>query len=650
MKATTGTTVRLVVGCVLALELWTNAQAQLQFTRTLATDERAIQLYWQSVSNTAYRIEFLPDLKGSNNAWSVLYDDYPSHGTNTFWLDTGDYSRTPEVLHPKGTTNRFYRLAKISTNSLPTPVVTILSPSPSNSVSDEITVSVSVASTNSLYSLRLFLDGEDLGPSEEDGGTNWIINTTEWPNGPHVLFAAAKVVDWLPNAPGAITPKHAWGVSAYVPITFNNFISRISFSEPFFEPDLGQTQRVTAVFGSYANWTLQIVDEYETPVRTVTGSGSSMAYDWDGTGDGDVPIPNGVYYYIISTEEAQQLNAMTSVETTSEKTSTLNKIDAGDGYEWVEIPLPPLPYPLRTPDDPQSVWVKRPKAIKKEAFNPNEYLNGYQSLSGPVINAASGGTNTAPKAPKRPPTNPVKGVLGTFGVVVGATSIPDSEKLATGFAKRVKKADYKMAFNRDANSVRTIELRRSDLGIGGSNIFSQVNLGLILAHGDYGTTLDFAPSTGGGSFQTYMGFEGTNNAADPTIRLSDYYFTGEMRWMFLLSCEALRDANYFSMLNKQCLPISDTMHLICGTSTVMYFSEDFGSELGNRLRKKETVKEAWYNTGQEIYSRTKAGAITNTVIFRVSGWTSCFVDRITVWNDPDPGIDTIDEETRQVYP
>jgi hypothetical protein len=333
MKAIRMKVVGLLLGCVLTLGKSDSCHAQLQFTGVLATDENAIKLHWNSQSNAAYRIEFLPELGGSNNAWATLYNDYPSHGTNTFWLDTGDYSLTPYVLHPKNTTNRFYRVVKVATNSLPAPTVSILSPSPSGVCSNEVTVSVSVASTNSLFGLRLFLDGEDLGSSDEEGGTNWVINTTEWSNGPHVLFAAAKVIDRFPSSLDSLNGlKQAWGVSAYVPVTFNNFISRVAFSEPFFEPDLGQTQRVSAVFGTYANWTLQIVDEYDTPVRTETGSGTSLAYDWDGTGDGGVPIPNGVYHYIISAEPAQPLNALEFGESNAKSSSTLNTVDSGDGY------------------------------------------------------------------------------------------------------------------------------------------------------------------------------------------------------------------------------------------------------------------------------------------------------------------------------
>ena len=76
------------------------AQNQLQFTKTMATGEGAIQLYWQSQSNDIYQVQFLSDLS-ETNSWQTLVDDYPSQGTNTLWLDTGDYSQTPPVNHPK---------------------------------------------------------------------------------------------------------------------------------------------------------------------------------------------------------------------------------------------------------------------------------------------------------------------------------------------------------------------------------------------------------------------------------------------------------------------------------------------------------------------------------------------------------------------
>ena len=668
----------VLMGGVLTLASALNSNAQLQFTGIKASDETAIKLNWNSQSNAVYRIEFLADLNDSSNAWTTLYGDYPSHGTNTFWLDTGDYSRTPYVLHPKNTTNRFYRMVKVATNALPAPVVTIVSPSASSVLSNEVTISVSVSSTNSLYSLRLFVDGQEMNPSEDDG-TNWVINTTEWPNGQHVIFAAARVVDRIPEKASNPASKYAWGVSSRVPVTFNNFISRVSFSEPYFEPDLGQTQRVTAAFGSYADWTLQIVDEFDTPVRTVTGSGTSLTYDWDGTGDGDVWIPPGVYYYLISAEEGQQLNAMMSPEesTTANKSSVLNKIDAGDGYDWVEIKLPPLPWPLQKTDEPQSYWVKRPKVVEKPLSEQSRYLNGYQPVENSSFGSLAAVAAPPTKTPKRPPTEPVKGYVGTFGIVAYdysttttnsnptdpfgpveveniyglfvSSRIPDAKIFGDSFSKVMKKTAYKQVFNKSGKDTTALELKRNNYGIGGGNLFNQVNIGLFLAHGNYGTELDFSNGTGV-SLQTYFHIDGPSNSTNQWIRLSEFEFGGDMRWMFLLACDGLRNENYSSMHSKNALPLTETSHLICGATTVLGFTEYLGENIAKELKAKKTIPRAWYDAGKKTYGEVKAGGITNTYIFRVSGWTSCFSDRINAWNDPDTLSDTIDETTEQVYP
>ena len=675
----------VLLGCIFTLAQESNSKAQLKFTSIKPNEETAIKLNWNSQSNTVYRIEFLPDLSDPNEDWKTLYGDYPSHGTNTFWLDTGDYSRTPYVLHPKFTTNRFYRMVKVATNSLPAPVVTILAPSSSSILSNEVIVSVSVVSTNTLYSLRLFVDGQEMSPSEDDG-TNWVINTTEWPNGQHVIYAAAKVVDRLPEKASSGEPKFAWGVSSRVPITFNNFISRVSFSEPFFEPGLGQTQKVTAVFGTYADWILQIIDEYENPVRTVTGSGTALDYDWNGTGDGDVWIPDGVYYYLITAVEGSQASSkMASQKINPVNKFSANKVVDSDGFEWIEVKLPPLPPKLRKIDDPKSFWLKRPKVIAMREVEESRYLNGYQpieSLSLKTVSlsfdsASAASVSTPPKSPRRPPTEPVKGYIGKIGIVAfdyatpstnsnpvdpfgqveveggyflfESVRIPEAEKLGDSFSKVMKKTAYKTVFNRSGKDTTALELKRSDFGIGGGNLFNQVNIGLFLAHGNYGTEPDFSNGTGV-SLQTYFHVDGPSQATDQWIRLSEFNFSGEMRWMFLLSCDGLRDANYYSMLNHNALPISDTCHLLCGASTELGFTEYLGENIAKELKSKKAIPQAWFAAGRKTYKQVKAGSVTNTYIYRVSGWSSCFSDKINSWTDPDTLIDTIDEITAQVYP
>ena len=89
-------------------------------------------------------------------------------------------------------------------------------------------------------------------------------------------------------------------VSPFLNVTFNNLISEFSFSQPYFEPTLGETQEVTADFAANCNWTLQIQDVNSNTVLTATGSGDSMTYNWDGTGNGETNLPDGIYTYSLS--------------------------------------------------------------------------------------------------------------------------------------------------------------------------------------------------------------------------------------------------------------------------------------------------------------------------------------------------------------
>src|SRR5205807_2722972 len=132
------------------------------------------------------------------------------------------------------------------------------------------------------------------------------------------------------------------------------------------------------------------------------------------------------------------------------------------------------------------------------------------------------------KRPSKPPVRPVKGKVGTIGVAYfryagGATyqapldgsgfpgrrvqiqgcsgcSFPYvslssvTKQAADGFAFRMGTAGWKVGFSK--GDPASIELKRSDLNVGGSNIFNQVNLGLFLGHGAYGTSIDFTQPAG----------------------------------------------------------------------------------------------------------------------------------------------------------
>src|SRR5437867_12875881 len=107
------------------------SQTNLNFNGVSATVEGAIRLSWNSTTNEIYEIDYADSLVDTNTGtitWNTLYEDYPSQGTNTFWLDTGNYFNEPAVLHPSQAPMRFYRIVLAGTNTIPGPSDSVASP------------------------------------------------------------------------------------------------------------------------------------------------------------------------------------------------------------------------------------------------------------------------------------------------------------------------------------------------------------------------------------------------------------------------------------------------------------------------------------------------------------------------------------------
>ena len=210
-------------------------------------------------------------------------------------------------------------------------------------------------------------------------------------------------------------------------------------------------------------------------------------------------------------------------------------------------------------------------------------------------------------------------------------------------------AGWKVGFSK--GDPASIELKRSDLNVGGSNIFNQVNLGLFLGHGAYGTSIDFTQPAGQ-SLQTYVPVSGVNNPANTWIRLSEFKFgsgsSSQLRWMGLIDCWLLRDDNYQSMLNKNVLPIGNKLHLLCSTTTLMLVSSGLAEEWPVELLRNKTVPRAWFDAGRLDYRNQTA--ISNAIVFRVAGWDSTFNDTLKLYTEPSPGSDTITVLDEQVWP
>jgi len=127
---------RGLFGTIAAMAIWfankAEAQTDLNFNSIAPTVEGAMSLSWNSTSGEIYEIDEA-DALGTNadgsTTWNTLYSDYPSQGTNTFWLDTGNYFADPEIAHPSLSPMRYYRVLLTGTNTTTSvPVVSISSP------------------------------------------------------------------------------------------------------------------------------------------------------------------------------------------------------------------------------------------------------------------------------------------------------------------------------------------------------------------------------------------------------------------------------------------------------------------------------------------------------------------------------------------
>ena len=435
------------------------------------TVEGAIRLSWNSAPGEVYQIQCADSLIDTNTGtitWQMLYDSYPSQGTNTFWLDTGNYLKVPPILHPAKAPMRFYRIVDLGPDTASSePAVTIVSPANGLTASGELTINVA-ASTDQAGGLitTLYVDGQQMrlpitstNWTDGTGVTNYLIdtytiNTCEWPNGNHILFATATA-ESAPSGTilGAPPVLEGHGVSPFVSATFNNLVTRISFSEPFFDPALGQTQQVRAVFAANVGWTLVIRDANSNAVRNATGSGASLLFPWDGKGDGGTNLDPGVYHYYISAQTngqplsldepsaddgsgSQPAVALNASLSASESTgagwyprSEEQALRAGWGFYY--MPSPPLP-PVYT----NGVWMNWTEVFGPQPLMPVEVSLPAQQSSSPSLNTAGAmsvatndaqtddatesysgsSTQAAPATPDRPPTAPKDGTPGTFGI------------------------------------------------------------------------------------------------------------------------------------------------------------------------------------------------------------------------------------------
>lgn len=655
-----------------------------------ATEEGAITLRWMSQSNAVYRIECANELLEQGTAWKILYNNYPSHGTNTFWLDTGNYHYVPPILHPKYNATRFYRIVEEDTDSSTNkPSVAITFPTNGFVATDNLTITVAASTPMATLYTKLYVDGQEMKQSED--GSNYVINTCEWFNGPHVLFATTESGSSYEGGklgtPAVLISRK---VSPYVSVIFSNLVTAISFSEVFFEPDLGQTQHVSAVFAAGVDWTLEIKDLASNVVRTATGSGSSMHFDWDGNGNGGTNLQAGVYYYYVSAAT----NGLTYSESSGGSGGdggsppSLSSATSFDANPF-ELPLPPLPPGLSYQDD-QGNEVS-PLTIQRLSSRSSLASTFSQETSSGISLSSFGGTSAqaAPPTPKRPPPTPGKGFIGTFGVAYqsytkngtngftaphinavnginsfmtfeeqGATPnvkpLPKNDVVALNFLSRMEEGKWKNKVFLGNDDLKIADLR------GAGNPFNGVNIGLLTLHCLYGDKTDFTVGSAGCK-QMYYPITADTGAA--YLRFSEMNLGGAgtngLKWMALLGCHTLFKSNWDTMQDAGINPYNNNLRLLLGTDTDIAVEPSIGARWAEYMLVGTngtplTIKEAWYTAGRKGYQQgVKFTDYSNLIPMRfaVAGDDACLEDYLEATNNPAlSGTWTYDVPIRQVYP
>jgi len=490
-------------------------------------DARGALLTWNSKTGAAYRVDYVPDMNNGTNEleWFTLADGYPSHGTNTFWKDTGYWAL---VSKPGIDPTRFYRVSEIS-NGPAKPTVTI---SVANGTLSALTaIGVTVTPEDSILGATLWVDGEFWDTI--DGSGEIVLDTGIFANGQHKIWVSATRQTGSESTDIQVTNRNVsfgYAMSSVVTRTFENTPAGQAFS--------------------LANRPPQVSN----------------------------PITFGIMF------------------------------NGRIHPSWTQFGTNPDGTPKVNFDPPSS----------GNPIGGNRVI-----LNGDVQNPDG--------LPMYRPYGPIRSLWNIAdGILVGLGRVGHQPKFFLG----------------DSDLWKSNYIRWSVFG--GLNKFNEVNFGFLIGHGARGLSLDY--TTGQPPVRdTYFPVWKPGSNFYDWVRLSECSFGSDnLRWMAILSCNNLHEANYFDMWNKGRLPVGEQLHLLLGCSTSVYMISSFGRIFADQLARGVQIREAWFHAGRAT-QHVENPHPTVPVIFRVVGYDECMSDTIYNWSDPDPIFGIVDEE-RQVFP
>jgi hypothetical protein len=174
---------------------------------------------------------------------------------------------------------------------------------------------------------------------------------------------------------------------------------------------------------------------------------------------------------------------------------------------------------------------------------------------------------------------------------------------------------------------------------GGGTAFNQVNLGLMMTHGMYGTTADFEA---GLCKQMYFPI----SQSGTYLRMSSMNLGGSgtsgLEWFAIFACNSLYQANWSSMQSHGIKPYNSNLHLLLGADTESYTTTTVMQLWGQYMNfsrgayfKPLTIQNAWYDAATDAYLDD---SFTNSsIIFAVAGDTACLGDYVFPGSNSSPG-------------
>ena len=646
---------------IVAASIKVEAETNILIKPPVIAADKTVKLNWNAQTGAVYQIEAADSLTtpGSQGfQWIIRETDCVSKGTNAEWMDVGTAQWIPRILHPRFQPMRFYRVQKVKQATLASPVVS-LQLSQSNLINGDLyaTVNVSFADTNQqMSSVGVFVDGQRLYsvPSESFAV---FINSCEWPNGPHEIYAIATTVDSGETLPGngeaeTNAANFAVGISSSYSVTFSNYISQFFVAVPFFIPASGQTQEVVATFPEDTCWRLTVLDYQNTPVRLFTNQSSSLYVAWDGNDGSGNSLPYGYYDYFIEARPSR-FGCLDSFAANA----YMNNSFAG-AIDLVSKPAP-IQFstePSNNIEDIDTPSLNSRSLVETNSTTPhwpenwtitydgtNKLINGVPAIlyppifesgipisSGRTRNGASesignlqaddwGDGVYTTQTPNRSPGNLFKGYAGTVGIgfqghhpggsgwalppggVISPSSPPygslvNASTIAIGFSSDMVLYGWRTSFYLGNDNLNYTNLFPEAGTYSGQSTFaSRCDFGLLVGHMTATANIDPNYSC----THSYYPFYNSKQpgayqwGALPGMDFGYYWGGSPLKWMALYGCNSLRYEDMNDMWTKFRLPMPPNIRLLLGSEEGVFIHPSFGGRFALDLNNSMTIVDAW---------------------------------------------------------